>query len=561
MKTSEVLRLAQPRARRFAPGLAFGVVSAACAVALLATAAYLITRAAEQPPILYLNMAIVGVRAFALARATLRYGERLASHDAAFRTLSALRVGIYRRLVPLAPDGLAGTRRGDLLARLVGDVDELQNLPLRVVQPLIVSGLVAIASVTFVWILLPAAGAALAVTLVLAFAIGAWVSTRVAGHAERRLAPLRGDFADRMLDLVSNLEVLSAFDALDERILAVRRADERLTAALRAKSASAGIVAGAVSLLAGVASILALLLGVPALAAGGALTGPTLAIVVLVPLAVFEVVGSVPFALGAWRQVRASAERVASALPDRIPAEIPVDRPEAEHPVARRSEAGALIELTGVSARWPGATEDSLAGVSLRIEPGDRVLVTGESGSGKTTLAHVLVRFLEPNRGRYEVGGVDAGSLPQDSVRRIVGLSEQTPYLFDDSIRQNLLFARDDADDARLVDVLERVGLGQWLDERGGLDALVGERGALVSGGQAQRIALARALLADFPVLVLDEPTANVDADRADGLVRDILTAVGDDRAVVLLSHTPVHPGLVTKRLHLTRSRMLTTLG
>jgi ATP-binding cassette subfamily C protein CydC len=181
------------------------------------------------------------------------------------------------------------------------------------------------------------------------------------------------------------------------------------------------------------------------------------------------------------------------------------------------------------------------------------VLVTGASGSGKTTLAHVLVRFLD-YRGRYRIGGVDARDLALDEVRRIVGLSEQVPYLFDESIRQNLLFAKEDASDEELMAVLSRVGLAEWVAERGGVDARVGERGALVSGGQAQRIALARALLADFPVLVLDEPTANVDADRAEALLRELLSAAADpagSRAVVLISHLPVPDELVTTRLRI----------
>ena len=170
--TRSVLRLAQPAARRSLPGLAAGVASAASAVALLACSAWLITRAAEMPPILFLGLAVVGVRAFALSRAAFRYLERLLSHDAAFRQLGALRLGIFARLLPLAPAGLSGTRRGDLLTRLVRDVDDLQDLPLRVVQPLATSGLVAGFSVVGVWWLLPSAGLTLALCLLVAGVVG-----------------------------------------------------------------------------------------------------------------------------------------------------------------------------------------------------------------------------------------------------------------------------------------------------------------------------------------------------------------------------------------------------
>ncbi|PJJ63379.1 thiol reductant ABC exporter subunit CydC [Compostimonas suwonensis] len=555
--TRRVLRLAQPPLRRFLPGVLFGALSALCAVGLLATSAYLITRAAEQPPILYLMMAIVGVRAFALGRAVFRYLERLFSHDASFRQLAELRVGVLERLLPLAPDGLARSRRGDLLSRLVRDVDELQDHPLRVVQPLVSAVLVCAAAVALVWVLLPAAGITLAIALLLAAVIGTAADTAVAARAEREVAPLRARLADLILDLTGNLEVLTAYGALDAERARLDRADERLRAATLRLAAGAGVVGALVSVIAGAATIAALLVGAPEVAAGG-LSGPVLAVVALVPIAVFEVFAAVPAALGAWRRVRSSAQRIATVVPQELPPEIPADiaadgAAGAPAPRAERIEPAPgtpLVSLRDVAARWPGG-EAVLHGLDLDLAAGDRVVVSGASGAGKTTLAHVLVRFLDYS-GSYRVGGVEARELAHDEVRRVVGLCEQSPYLFDSDIRQNLLFARDTASDEELTAVLDRVGLGDWLAERGGLDATVGERGQLVSGGQAQRIALARALLADFPVLVVDEPTANVDAERAEELLRDILALGGDDaRAVLVISHTEVPGELVTRRLEL----------
>ncbi|RIJ51023.1 thiol reductant ABC exporter subunit CydC, partial [Clavibacter phaseoli] len=214
----------QPPARRALPGLLAGLASAVGAVALLATSAWLITRASEQPPILFLGMAIVGVRAFALGRAAFRYLERITSHDAAFRALSTLRVGVFERLLPFAPAGLRDTRRGDLLTRLVGDVDRLQDLPLRVVQPLAVSVIVQAASVAVVGAVLPAAGIALAVVLALGLAVGVGATTAIAGRAEMRIAPLRARLHDLVLDLIGGLDVLAAFGAVDDRLAAIDRA-------------------------------------------------------------------------------------------------------------------------------------------------------------------------------------------------------------------------------------------------------------------------------------------------------------------------------------------------
>jgi len=544
--TRAVLGLAQPRARRFLPGLAAGVLSAVCAVSLLAVSAWLITRAAEMPPILFLSMAVVGVRAFALGRSVFRYLERVASHDAAFGQLAELRTGIFATLLPLAPAGLAHTRRGDLLSRLVRDVDALQDLPLRVVQPLVVSGITAALSVFGVWLLLPGAGLALLVCLVVAGLLGTLVAGALAARSERALAPLRGALADEVLETLDNLDVLTAFGALDAHLESFARADATLRRASLRTALGAGVQSAVVSLCAGAATIAALLWGIPALGAGGALTGPGFVVIVLVPLAVFEVFAMIPLAVGAWRQVRSSAERVATVVPRDVPPEIPVD---AAPPMRLDTTKPMVLELDNVGARWPGGREPAVSGVTLRLAPGDRVHLGGASGAGKTTLANALVRFLDYT-GSYRLDGIEARELPQAQVRRVVGLCEQRPWLFDDSIRQNLLFARDTATDDELETMLDRVGLQGWTTQRGGLDARVGERGALVSGGQAQRLALARALLADFPILIVDEPTANVDAEQGDRLIRDILTAAAaDHRAVLLISHTPVPADLITGRV------------
>ncbi|MBF4462037.1 MULTISPECIES: thiol reductant ABC exporter subunit CydC [unclassified Rathayibacter] len=536
MNRIDVLRAAMPRPRRFLPGLSFGVLSASAVVALLACSAWLIVRAAEQPPILFLSMAVVGVRAFALARAVFRYLERLTGHDAAFRVLAELRAGVYERLVPVAPDGLGRVRRGDLVSRVVADVDAQQDVPLRIVQPLLVSTVVAGVSVVGVWLLLPAMGAVLLALLLLAFVGGAVGAGLLSARADRELAPLRGELAERLHLLVTRLDVLIAFDAADEAVAGVVQAEAALARASRRRATAAGVAAAVLALCSGGAVWAGLALGIPAL---GALGGPALGVIALVPLAVFEVVSAAPLAVQAARSALSSAQRLAEL--DRE-ASSPALATDADVDPAATLPLGRDLVLRELSVGWPGASSPALTGVSLDVPAGACVLVTGASGSGKTTLAHALVRFLDYS-GSYLLGGVEARTLPQAELRRIVGLVEQQPYLFDDTIRQNLLFARPSADDATLEGVLDRVGLASWVAARGGLDARVGERGSLVSGGQAQRLALARALLADFDVLVLDEPTASVDAPVADALLADLVRAA-QGRTVVLIAHR-VDPSLV----------------
>ncbi|KRB38743.1 thiol reductant ABC exporter subunit CydC [Microbacterium sp. Root180] len=551
--TSNVLRGALPPVRRFWPALASGFASEASAVALLAVSAWLIVRASEQPPVLYLSAAVVGVRFFALSRASFRYLERLTGHDAALRQLATTRASLVRRLVPLAPDGLSHTRRGSVLGALVDDVDDLQNLPLRVVQPLVASATVALGAVVlvaFVW--WPAALTLLACLLVAGVAATLW-GWAAGGRAEHEIAPLRARLADAVLDHLGSLDVLLAYGAEEQSRARITGADSALRRAVVRRSGAQAGTAAVVSLLAGAASILAVLAALPG-AASGALEGPSLAVAVLVPLAVFEVFAAVPMAAAAWRQVRASAERIAGALPGTLPDGL------VEETVRATGEAPALgdgvrLRLRGASVRWPGDEDAGLHDVDLDIRPGERVLVIGPSGAGKTTLAHALVRFLEVD-GVYEIGGRSAHDLAGDDVRLTVGLCEQHPMLFDEDIRQNLLFARESATDAELEAILGRVGLGDWLRARGGLDARVGERGSLVSGGQAQRIALARGLLRGFPVLVLDEPTAGVDPEASDALLADLLGAVEPDQAVVLISHVAVPECLVDRVVRIAAGRV-----
>jgi ATP-binding cassette subfamily C protein CydC len=255
-------------------------------------------------------------------------------------------------------------------------------------------------------------------------------------------------------------------------------------------------------------------------------------------MVVFEVFGAVPIAASSWRSVRASAQRIVDVLPSSVPSELRADAGTDGAPT------GSALHLQNVSASWPGGAP-ALRGVSLDLAAGERVLVSGPSGAGKSSLAAVLVGFLR-SEGEFTIGGTDAATLSGRALRRIVGLCEQSPQLFDEDIRQNLLFARDTATDGELLVVLERVGLGAWVRERGGLDARVGDRGALVSGGQAQRIALARALLRGFPILVLDEPTAGVDPEASDALLRDLLGAAGK-QSVLLISHVEPPEGTVDR--------------
>ncbi len=549
-----VLARAMPRLGRRLPGLSFGVLADLSVVGLLAVSMWLIVRAGDQPPILHLTFAIVGVRALAIGRAVFRYTERLFSHDAALAQLATLRAETFTALIPRVPGAIEGQRRGEVLAAFVDDVDQLQDEPLRVRQPLIVSGIVV--GLSLVLVALVSVPAALVLTGLLgaSLAVAVWCSERIAGASDRELSAARAALVDSLLERFAAAEVLAAFGAIGEQRARIAACESRLARAQLRRSRAAGLTGAVLALGSGAASLAVLWLLMPRV--GDSLSTALFAAAVVVPAAVFEISAQIPAALAARRAVRSSADRVASLTEAPLPAEIPHE-PGAVDEVPSQvagDPAAPLVAVASLAARHPGASADAVRDVSFELRAGETLVITGESGAGKSTLALALVRFLA-YRGSYRLRGVEADTLSGPQVRAIVGLCEQSPHLFDADLRQNLKFAREGASDDELLAVLARVGLAEWATDRGGLDTRVGEQGALVSGGQAQRLALARAILADFPVVVLDEPTAGVDREVADRLLRDLLGAVPDDRAVILITHTELPAEIQSARLHLPSRR------
>ncbi|MFG2293166.1 thiol reductant ABC exporter subunit CydD [Streptomyces sp. NPDC048603] len=524
-----VRRAAREARGRFGLGLLLGALAVGSSVGLMAVSGWLISRASQQPPVLYLMMAVTATRAFGIGRAVFRYAERLVSHDAVLRMLADLRVAVYRRLERIAPAGLREQRRGDLLARLVADADALQDYWLRWLLPAGTALLVGTGSVAFTAWLLPGAGALLAAGLLLAGVGVPLVSAGVARRAERRLAPARGALATEVAELLSGTAELTVAGALAGRRAAAAAGDRTLTAIAARGATAAGLGSGLSALVCGLTVAGAAAVGASAVA-GGRLSGVAMAVVVLTPLAAFEAVSGLPLAVQYRQRVRRSAERVYEVLD----APVPVAEPEHPGPVPG---SPFPLRLAGITARHPGQERDALAGVDLTLEPGRRIAVVGPSGSGKTTLAQVLLRFLEPGAGSYTLGGTDARSLESDDVRRFVGLCAQDAHIFDSSVRENLRLARPGATEPELRAALAGARLLDWAEALpDGLDTLVGEHGERISGGQRQRLALARALLADFPVLVLDEPSEHLDTRTADALTADLLAATAG-RTTVLITH------------------------
>ena len=527
-----LLRLARPVSGRLLLACVLGAMAIGSSVGLLAVSAWLISRASQQPPILTLEVAIVAVRAFGLGRAVFRYGERIVSHDAAFRTLTDLRVAIYARLAANGPVALRPYRRGDLLSRSVNDVDAVQDLSLRVIVPSVAGFLVGAASVALAVWLLPAAGAILALALLVGGLVVPWLVARFGAASSRRVAPAKGLLAAEVVDVLAASADIASCGARDRVLTQVAQADDALTAAENRNSGAAGLAAGLGALATGAAVVGAVLVAVPAVRSGQ-LAGVNLAVVVLLPLAAFEAVLAMPTAALALVSVRQAASRI-FALTD-----APAAVHEAEHPVAlpaASDQPNGQDVMAGVSAAYPDGPDDAISDISLRLAPGRRTALIGPSGSGKSTVAAVLERFLD-YRGSIRLDGVELREADSDQVRAIVGSCGQDAHIFDNTIGENVRLARRPATDEEVLAALDEARLGDWVRSLpSGLETPVGAHGAALSGGQRQRVALARALLADFDVLLLDEPTEHLDGPTADRLMAD-LRAVTADKATLVITH------------------------
>ncbi len=529
---------------RLTAGSILGALAAASGVALTATAGWLIARAAEQPPVLMLMVAIIAVRTFGLARPALRYAERLVSHDVALRLLAERRAEVYDALVPLVP-GRLGRQRGDVLSSVVDDVDSLVDRYLRVRAPLVTYSAVAVLATLFAAWILPDAGVVTGVTLLLGGGLAHSVSRLGVARTEDRFVARRATLAASVVQTLQGASDLIMWQADKHAVERVDEAGQALSSAAF-RSAAAVATGRALALLATGLGVLGIArVGAPALA-DGRVSEPMLALLVLLPLALLEVIS--PLAdVGALRVRVAAADRRLADLAASTPA---VTDP-AEPAPAPATTPTPRVHLDRVSAGWGNAA--AFRGLDLDLPGGSRVGVVGPSGSGKSTLAAVLMRFLDPASGRVTIGGVPTRSMMLDDVRACVGLVDDDPHVFASTVFENIRLARPDASAAEVVQALRAVHLGGWLDGLpNGLRTILGDGYTHVSGGERARIGMARAVLADLPVLVLDEPTAHLDAATAEAVAHDLLDA-SSGRSIVWITHGTVGLDRVDRVLDLGR--------
>ncbi len=538
---------------RFTAAVILGVLGLSASIALIATSAWLIARASQHPPVLYLQVATVGVRFFGISKAVLRYLQRLASHRVAMDGIAHLRDSVYHRLAASRTDVIAGLHRGDLLARVGADVDAIGDLLVKSVLPAFVAAVTAVATVGGIALISPAAAGVLALCLVLSGIVAPLLTMRSARMAEIAHERARIDLSTHAMTLVDHCDELSVAGATPRLHRALDATEDALARAEDAVARPAAFAVAVDALAMGIAVIGAIIIGGHGVESG-AVVAIALAVLALTPLASFEGTSELaPAAVQLVKSARA-AERIATLLGD---ADLTVDtRDDArDDSVATGNEttSGKSCATSHVSARnlsvaWPNGPT-VVSGIDLNVRPGRAIAIVGPSGIGKSTLLTTLCGMLPPMSGTAIIDGRAAHTWSRREAGMRCALTAEDAHVFATSVIENLRCTDPDlsVDHARAL--LERVHLGQWLDHLpDGINTVLGSGGTTISGGERRRLLIARALASPAPILLIDEPGEHLDQETGDAIVRDLLSLARptreDDiaRGIVVVTHrlTPI---------------------
>jgi len=509
-----------------------GIITIGTGIGMLGTSAYLIAYAALQPSIAELQVAIVGVRFFGISRSIFRYLERLISHSVNLKILARLRVWFYRGIEPSAPAGLQQMRGGDLLSRVMADLESLENFYVRVVSPVIVAFFITLGMSLFLGgYFIPIGGILFAGMFVNGFLLPFFsiLSTRKTG---KELVQTRSDLSATMLETFQGLEDLQAAGAQTRWLDKVSTLDHKAGSLQVYYGFLSGVNSGMVLLVTSLTVLGVLIAAIPQVHSG-AMSGVSLAVVTLLAMASFEATGTLPQAA----QNLTACYKAAKRLFDLVKPATEIQKPDLSFASIRLA---SRLTVENLSFSYPENQGEALEDFTLTLEKGKRVALIGPSGAGKSSLVNILLRFWEYSSGEIKIDDQEIRSFSNSSIRQLFGVISQSTYLFSESIRENLLLAAPEATDDELLNSLHQAELDSWLcNLPEGLDTWLGEQGVQMSGGERQRLAIARVLLQKTPFVLLDEPTSNLDP-LTEQKILTTLMAVFADRGMLLITHRMV---------------------
>ena len=467
-----------------------------------------------------------GVRGAAITRTAGRYFERLVSHDATFRVLQHLRIHTFSKLLPLSPAGLARYRQGELLNRIVADVDTLDHLYLRVISPLVGAFVVIMVVTIGLSVLDVTLACTLGGVMLLTLFIMPPVFYRAGKTTGQNLTHLRGQYRQQLTSWLQGQAELTIFGASD-RYRAQMEATELQWHEAQRRQSELTALSQALMLLIGAVAILLMLWMAAGGVGGNAQPGALIALFVFCALAAFEALAPVTGAFQHLGQVIASAVRITELTEQKPEVTFPTDVSDVPDQV--------ILTLRDVSFSYPEQAQKALDSLSLQVNPGEHIAILGRTGCGKSTLLQLLTRAWDPQQGEILLNGCPIATLNEATLRKTISVVPQRVHLFSATLRDNLLLAAPDASDDQLTDTLRRVGLEKLLDDAG-LNSWLGEGGRQLSGGELRRLAIARALLHDAPLMLLDEPTEGLDATTESQML-ELLAEVMSEKTLLMVTH------------------------
>jgi ATP-binding cassette subfamily C protein CydCD len=507
-----------------------GVVTIGANIGLMGTSAYLISAAALHPSIADLQVAIVGVRFFGIARAVFRYLERLASHSVTFRLLAKLRVWFYSALEPLAPARLMTYKSGDLLTRIVADVNTLENFYVRVISPPVVALIITVGMSLVLSMFDPILGLALLAFLSILGFFVPLATQALSRKPGRELVKSRADLHSRLVDDVQGMAELVAFGRQLDELKQLRNTGVTYKAAERQMAFISGMNTGLSILLANLGMCVILILAIP-LVSSGQIPGVDLAAITLAALASFEAVTPLPLAAQMLGTSLESAKRLFEVVDAQL---VVIDRTITSQLPRRHFSS---IKFRDVSFSYGKSEYTALEAINFNLEEGKSLAIVGPSGAGKSTILQLLQRFWDYESGEITIASHSIKDFEQDGVRRLMAVVSQNSFFFNATIMQNLLLANPAATQSQIDWATQQAQIQDFIvGLSAGYETRIGELGVRLSGGERQRLAIARALLKDSPILLLDEPTANLDL-FTEKTVLETLWNVMKLRTTLMITH------------------------